>query len=181
MKSQILNLKSIVLVLGFSFIATLVLSFPTGAPAGKTGSPADVAVCNACHSATVKSQPGMITSNAVGGEYIPGKTYTITASASGSASVKRIGFEISPQDKQGKLLGKMVITNSDETKFVGDNNKYITHTDKGSKASGKKTWSFNWIAPAKGTGTVVFYAAFMVSEKSQLVYKSTLELKEKLN
>jgi hypothetical protein len=181
MKSKILNLKSIVLFILFSVIATMVLSYPGGAPAGKTGSPADVSLCTSCHDASVKTQTGMISSNAAGNEYIPGKTYTITATASGSASVKRIGFEVSPQDKTGKLLGKLILTNTIDTKFSGTDGKYVTHTNKGSQVNGKKTWSFNWVAPAKGTGTVVFYGAFLVSEKLQLVYRSTLELKEKTN
>ncbi len=181
MKSKILNLKSVLLLLAFLTIATIVMSYPGGAPAAKTGSPADVALCTSCHNATVKTQPGMITSNATGNEYVPGKTYTISATASGSASVKRIGFEVSPQNKTGKLLGKLIITNSVDTKFSGTEEKYITHTNKGSQVNGKKTWSFNWVAPAKGTGTVTFYGAFMVSEKAQIVYKSTLELKEKTN
>jgi len=149
-----------------------------GAPAGKTGSPSDAKTCMACHNATLKTQEGMITSDAVNNLYEPGKTYTIKASAKGTAGVKRIGFEISPQNPSGELTGTLIPTNTDETKLIGKG-KYITHTDQGSTAKGSKNWSFNWKAPQAGSGTVNFYGAFMVSETSQLVFTSTLSLKEK--
>lgn len=153
-------------------------SHSAGAPAGKTGSPSDAKTCLACHDATLKTQEGMITSDVVNNLYEPGKTYTIKASAKGTAGVKRIGFEISPQNLSGKLMGTLILTNADETKIIGKG-KYITHTGKGSTAKGSKNWSFNWKAPQAGSGTVNFYGAFMVSETSQLVFTSTLSLKEK--
>ena len=169
----------IITVLFITGIANLKLfSHSAGAPAGKTGSPSDAKTCMACHNATLKTQDGMITSNAAGNSYEPGKTYTITASAKGTAGVKRIGFEISPQNASGALMGTLILTNTDETKLIGKG-KYITHTSKGSTAAGSKKWSFNWKAPQAGSGNVTFYGAFMVSETSQLVFTSTLTLKEK--
>lgn len=166
-------------VLFIAGVANLKLfSHSAGAPAGKTGSTSDAKTCMACHNATLKTQEGMITSDAAGNMYEPGKTYTINAAAKGTATVKRIGFEISPQNPSGLLMGTIIPTNTDETKLIGKG-KYITHTDKGSTAKGSKNWSFNWKAPQAGSGTVTFYGAFMVSETSQLVYTSTLSLKEK--
>jgi len=158
---------------------SMIIPYPKGAPAGNTGSPADGNTCASCHKVTQKEKVGMIKINAPDNEYIPGKTYTITASASGSSYVKRIGFEISPQSKEGKLLGKLIVTNASETKLIGADDKYITHTSAGSQANGSKIWQFNWEAPPKGTGNVIFYGAFMVSEKNQIVYTSTLGLTEK--
>jgi hypothetical protein len=160
------------------FLSLQLFSYPGGAPAGKTGSPSDAKTCMACHNATLKTQDGMITSDAVSNFYEPGKTYTIKASAKGSSGVRRIGFEISPQNTSGKLVGTLVLTNTDETKLIGKG-KYITHTDKGSTAQGSKDWTFSWKAPQAGSGDVTFYGAFMVSESSQLVFTSTLLLKEK--
>jgi hypothetical protein len=44
--------------------------------------------------------------------------------------------------------------------------KYITHKTAGTSGSGTITWSFNWTAPAKGTGTVTFYGAFNIANNS---------------
>lgn len=169
----------ITLVFAVGFLSIQLFSYPGGAPAAKTGSPADVKTCLACHSATLKTKEGMITSNATDNKYVPGEVYTITATASGSAGTSRIGFEISPQNPSGKLLGELILTNSNETKLLSKG-KYITHTNQGSLASGgKKSWSFKWKAPAAGTGDVTLYGCFLVSESSQLVFTSQLVLKEK--
>lgn len=167
----------ILIVAGFS---TRLFSFPGGAPAARTGSPADVKTCTACHSATVIKKEGMITTNAADNFYVPGQSYTITASASGTSNAKKIGFEVSPQSATGALMGQMSLINKEETQLVGKG-KYITHTAKGCQASGSKSWSFKWVAPAAGSGDVTFYGAFLISDLAQLVFTSSLTLKEKTN
>ncbi|HNZ43269.1 MAG TPA: Reeler domain-containing protein [Bacteroidales bacterium] len=178
MRTKTIFLIVITTLFAVGFFSLQLFSYPGGAPAAKTGSPADAKTCMACHKATLKKQEGMITSDAENNMYEPGKTYTIQAAAKGSANTVRIGFEVSPQNAAGELLGTLILTNPDETKLIGKG-KYITHTDQGSRAQGSKKWSFNWKAPAAGTGDVTFYGSFMVSESSQLVYTSTLTLKEK--
>jgi len=175
-KTTVLVFITTLFVVGF--FSLQLFSYPGGAPAAKTGSPADVKTCMACHNATLKKQEGMITSDAVSNVYEPGKTYTIKATVSGSAGVQRIGFEVSPQNVSGTLMGKLILTDSDRTKLIGKG-KYITHSEKGSRAEGSNSWSFKWQAPAAGSGDVTFYGAFMVSEASQVVFTSTLALKEK--
>lgn len=145
---------------GFSNVA--------GAPAGRTGSPFDGGLtCNVsgCHTGfPVGTRPGWITSNIPGTGYVGGQTYTITATAVSSTSCVRFGFEISPQTSTGATAGTVVVTNTTNTKLASSpNTRWITHTLTGSSAAstpGTKTWSFNWTAPASGTGTVTFYGAF---------------------
>jgi len=132
-------------------------SYSGGPPAGKTGSPADGATCAGCHSgATVPFTAGLITSTIPGTGYVPGATYTITGTIIRPGHTK-FGFEISPQNSVGTKLGSIAITSS-QTQIVGL--KYITHTSSGTSGSGSKSWSFNWVAPAAGTGVVTFYGAF---------------------
>lgn len=175
-KSAIVIFITVLFVTGV--VSLQLFSHSGGSPAGKTGSPADAKTCMACHDATLKTQEGMITCNAADNFYEPGKIYIIKASAKGTAGVKRIGFEISPQSPSGVLMGTLILANTDETQLTGKG-KYITHTDQGSTAKGSKTWLFNWKAPQAGSGTVNFYGAFMISETSQLVFTSTLTLQEK--
>ena len=138
-----------------------VYSNENGAPNAVTGSPGDnskTCAKSGCHTGNaVVSVPGIITSNIPPGGYVPGTTYTITATCSQSG-INKWGFEISPQDNTGNLLGQLVITNTTQTKIV--NTKYVTHKTAGSSGSGSKTWSFNWVAPAAGTGDVTFYGSF---------------------
>lgn len=150
-----------------------VYSNRAGAPAGRTGSPFDNAgvACNAggCHTGNpVTNVSGWITSTIPGIGYAPLSTYTITATAT-STGLVRFGFEISPQTSTGLLAGTNVITDATNTRFAPTNNpKYVTQTTTGSSASpsGSKTWTFDWIAPAAGTGTVTFYGAFNCANNS---------------
>lgn len=151
-------------------------SFSSGAPTAKTGSPGDGSTCTSCHAGTASAQTGWITSNIPAGGYIPGTTYTITATATQTACTK-FGFEISPQNASGTLLGTLIATNTTQTQLIGSG-KYITHTSGGTSAvGGTKTWTFDWTAPT--ASTVTFYGAFNGSNSSgssagDIIYNSNL-------
>lgn len=138
----------------------------SGAPSGRTGSPGDGATCNNgnCHSgAAPTDHVAAITSDVPVDGYIPGNTYTITATATKSG-VTEVGFQISPQNASGTKLGSFVTPLPAGTQFANPNtggaNKYVTHTSSGTASTGTKTWTVQWTAPAAGTGTVTFYGAF---------------------
>jgi len=132
------------------------LRYPSGSPGGYTGSPGDGKDCTSCHGGTSSPVIGWITSDVPPGGYIPGESYTITVTVSGNG---RKGFEVSPQDPDGNLLG--VLTSGPGTKLV-NGNAAVTQTS--SSTSNPKTWTFEWIAPDAGTGKVNFYGAFTVNE-----------------
>lgn len=136
-----------------------------GAPAGNTGSPFDNKTCarSGCHPGTASFVSGIISSNVPPTGYIPGSTYTITCSCSQSG-INRWGFEVSPMNPAGALQGNLLITNVDSTKITSS--KYVTHTLKGTQGVGAKTWSFNWVAPLAGSGSVTFYGAFNYSNSN---------------
>lgn len=140
-----------------------VTSNPSGAPGGVTGSPSDGQTCwkSGCHSGTAPvAQTGLISTNIPADGYIAGNTYTITISAT-EQGISRWGFEASPQSSSGALMGTPVITNSTETKLVSS--KYVTHKTAGNSGSNGRTWTFDWIAPTAGSGTVNFYACVMAA------------------
>ncbi|MBL7890623.1 MAG: T9SS type A sorting domain-containing protein [Bacteroidia bacterium] len=136
----------------------------SGAPVAKTGSPGDGANCTQCHSGTPTTQAGLITSTIPGAGYTPGQTYTITASIVSNPTVK-FGFEVSPQNTAGTQMGTLIVTNSTETQLVGSG-KYITHKTAGTAGTGSRTWTFDWTAPAAGSGAVTFYGAFNKTNNS---------------
>ncbi len=145
--------------LAFAIIASVVLLsgfaafYPSGAPAGYTGSPGDGSNCSSCHGAAATTTAGWITSDIPAAGYTPGQAYQITATNNMAGSGK-YGYEISPQNSTGTLLG--TLTTGTNSKLVGSG-KYITHS---SASSSTKTWTFSWTAPAAGTGSVTFYGAF---------------------
>jgi len=134
-----------------------------GAPAGTCGDPASgFATCKGCHISSFgpSFQTGWITSNVPPTGYIPGNTYTVTATITRPGHAK-FGFQASPQNSAGTLLGTLS-TISGGTQLVGTG-KYVTHTNTGTSGSGTRTWNFGWTAPSSGTGLVTFYGAFNAS------------------
>lgn len=146
------------------------IMYPTGAPAAKTGSPGDGANCTECHGGTATTTAGQITSNIPASGYVPGTTYQITAT-NPLTNAGKMGFEVSPQNVAGNLLGTLVAGTGSQ--LVGSN-KYVTHLQANTTTN---TWTFGWIAPAAGTGTVTFYGAF-ARNKPGPVTKSTLVVQE---
>jgi hypothetical protein len=143
-------------------------SYPGGAPAGYTGSPGDGQNCTACHGGSASTVAGWITSNIPPAGYTPGSTYTITATALGSGTK---GFEVSPQDPAGNLLGTLTAGTGNHLTGSG---KYVTQSS--GVNSDPATWTFTWKAPAAGTGNVTFYGAFAISKS--ITKLSTLEVGE---
>lgn len=152
-----------------------------GTEPGYTGSPGDTLKnCTACHGGKAYNEVGWIKSNIPESGYIPGAKYRIEATGYG-VTHNRFGFLISPQAINGNLLGTLELTDTVKTKLVG-NNKYITYTQYGVDGLDSATWYFNWIAPATGTGDVVFYGGFNSNQDGHkggdITHLSTLRVKE---
>ena len=156
-----------------------------GAPAGHAGDPAGGnKTCNTtgCHTGpAVVTQTGWITSNIPAAGYVPGTTYTLTATVTDPGHTK-FGFQVSPQSATGVPLGTLTST-STQTTLAGTSVQYINQNNTGTAGVGSKTWSFNWTAPAAGSGSVNFYGAFNSTNSSgnasgDTIYKSVLTVNE---
>jgi len=166
---KVTHLPLILAVVGIITLTASVLT-PNGAPPAKTGSPGDGSNCTECHGGTATTTPGLITSNIPSGGYVPGTTYQITATNTLTGAGK-YGFEVSPQNVAGTLLGTLIAGSGSQ--LVGSN-KYVTHLSANTTTN---TWTFGWVAPSAGTGTVTFYGAF-AKGKPGPVTKSTLVVQE---
>jgi hypothetical protein len=164
-----LSFICIITAITLSLFSNSANSYPEGAPAGNTGSPADGTTCSqsGCHNGTPVTQAGIITSDVPSSGYKPGNTYNITVSLTGSG---KKGFQVSPQDISGNVFGSLIAGLG--TKIVGT--KYITHTAE--KTANSSSWTFQWIAPAAGKGAVTFYGAFAITRNA--TKKSTLIILE---
>jgi hypothetical protein len=127
-----------------------------GAPAGYTNSPADGQNCSHCMGGTATSVTNWITSDIPSDGYVPGTTYTFTLTATGTG---KKGFQISPQDLNGNLIGTLIPGTGN--KLIGSG-KYLTHSS--SPSGNPSSWNFQWTAPAGGAGAVTFYASFAVTK-----------------
>ncbi len=182
MKKVLFAITIIVSIIVFSYQNNDVHSSTSGAPAGRSGSPADNGNCTSCHAGTAisNSPNAVITSTIPSTGYVPGQTYTITGTVLGTGLVK-FGFEISPQAINGTYRGTMVVTDAPNTQITGT--KYITHKTAGTAGSGSRSWSFNWVAPAANTGDFSFYGAFNAtnnqgSSTGDIIYLATLPVVE---
>ena len=144
--------------ISLAIILMSALSNSTHSPGGKTGSIADGANCTACHTGTTQTATSWISSNIPAGGYIPGTVYTITLAGTHSG-VAKFGFEITAEDASNAKIGVFTITNTAETELANMSHA-VTHTSNGTTPSNdSKSWSFDWTAPATGSGGITFYAA----------------------
>ena len=153
---------SICIGLSIFFYPTTSNSNASGSPGGKTGSPTDGTSCTGCHYAGVGTGATIIT-NIPSSGYVPNQVYTITANINQSG-INKFGFEITAEEANfgSAKKGSFLVTNSNETKFV-NNNDAITHKAGGTSGSNSKSWSMDWEAPNTGTGAVTFYGSFMAA------------------
>jgi hypothetical protein len=174
----VLSLTSAIIIAA-SAITFTSYSYNSGSPEACTGSPADKGTCAKpeCHKGTASFKAGLITSTIPVAGYTAGQVYTVTAKVTGAANAKKFGFQVSPQNSTGKVLGTMTTVNTTETKLT-NKGKYICHKDLGTDGKGSKTWTFKWTAPAAGTGKVTFYGCFLIGGKPEIMYTSKLEIKE---
>jgi hypothetical protein len=161
MKHTITFIAIILFTLGLTHS---VISYPEGAPSGYANDvSSNYRTCaqSGCHTGItpVTAANATITSNIPSTGYVPGQTYTFTAAMQSART--RFGFEASTQDSLGNYKGTMVVTNSTKTKITGT--KYITHTQSGNTQS---SWSWNWVAPALGSGPVKVTGALMAANNN---------------
>jgi len=183
MKKRLLTLGAVMAMVVLLLSTTNTIGYLTGAPSGKANDPSSGnSNCTSCHSgtATTNATIANITTNIPATGYVPGTTYTITANVT-YAGKTRFGFEVSPQNSAGVQKGTITITDPTNTKIVST--KYVTHTSAGNTGTGARSWSFNWTAPAAGTGAVTFYGSLLAannngSESGDLTYLTSTTVME---
>lgn len=137
-----------------------------GGNSGSVGDGGTTCAQSFCHddaSPQFNSGLGSISTSIPASGYVPGQTYTITASINKSGHNK-FGFELTSETPTGTKTGMLSSTSSStQTTNGGD---AITHTSSGNSGSGGRSWSMDWQAPSAGTGEVVFWAAFNVTNSN---------------
>jgi hypothetical protein len=133
-------------------IIYLFMFYSSGAPAGYTGSHGEGRNCSACHSGGNYTASVDISHNIPASGYVPGTTYQITVSVNSNAV--RHGFEMTSENDSHNRTGTFQSTDGNTQTL--SNNQYISHTSSGTS---RTSWSFNWTAPAAGTGNVGLYVS----------------------
>ena len=171
-----------------SLIGTIILTSATvilqdKGIAGYTGSPGET-TCTNCHnsfqlntgggSITISTTPSL-TSN----QFVPSTTYTVMVTvAKTSHSLFGLGVEI--LNSSNTNAGTLAIINSASTQLKSSGVKTnVVHQLNGGAATGSKTFSFRWTAPASGNATI--YASGVAANSdggtsSDYVYNTSLPL-----
>ncbi|MFZ4798283.1 MAG: choice-of-anchor V domain-containing protein [Bacteroidia bacterium] len=147
------------LILPMVFINNGINSSPTGTPGARTGSPGDgggTCFTSGCHSGSPTEAVGILSTNVPTEGYTPNTAYTVTVTLTGTGNK---GFQVSPQSPTGALLG--TLASGVGNWVIG---KFVTHSTPKNIATA--IWTFQWTAPAKGTGDVNFYGAFAITRNT---------------
>jgi hypothetical protein len=142
----------------FILIAGLIIYQTTDASsngrAGRTGG-AGESSCSSCHGGSNANGSVAISSNIPAIGYTPGTTYTMTVTVTYPGRTC-FGVDVISLNAANTSTGTMIITDATYTKtsVSGGRTNLVQKTP---KSTG--TFSFNWTAPAKGTGNVTFYYA----------------------
>jgi hypothetical protein len=142
-----------------------VQAFSSGPPPGHTNAPGEVN-CTSCHSSfPLNSGEGSVTINGLPLNYAPGQEISLSVTTNQPDGF-RYGFQLTAIDSTGAQAGTLVLTDTANTQLRtgtvdGDLRQYIEQTFDGAAPVefDKRTWTFNWVAPASNVGPVTFYAA----------------------
>lgn len=154
-------------------VALIFMSNSGGANAGVSGSMGDGgAKCTGCHTDAIDANPfkttlsitdaQIISTNIPAEGYEPLQTYQITIGSNGqniAVVASKYGFQLAAENSLGTKKGTFVAGSG--TKLAGSN---ITHN--GAFIGATPQWVFNWTAPAKATGNVVFTTAIIAANGS---------------
>jgi hypothetical protein len=133
---------------------------------GKTGSPGENA-CNQCHNTNaINSGGGSVVISIPGlsnGAYMPGQTYTVNVTVKKTGSAK-FGFGFEALLPSGANAGVISTTNSTNAKSLtatvsGNARTNAVHKQPNHFGTDSMVFSFDWTAPAAGTGNITMYAA----------------------
>jgi Reeler domain len=131
--------------------------------------------CSSCHGSSGPYPTlGLISSTIPAGGYTPGTIYSVTA-AYGNSTGTSYGFEVSAKKASGTAIPSAfaVPAGNNTVQLKGTND--ITHTNIGHTwASHTASWTFDWTAPAAGSGAVTFYGAFIIGNGGGSSGDSTL-------
>lgn len=146
--------------IGLIAVSSTIIAFSSVPPSGRTGSPSDQSNCSGCHGGNpVLNLQDVIQTDIPESGYVPGETYSINISSGAErAGAQRYGFQLSPQDSEGALVGTLT---SESGQTVSNDGKYISHN--GAQATVSPSWTFSWTAPEAGAGNFTFYLSVVAA------------------
>ena len=179
---------TLVLITGMYMLSSLpATSKKSSPPAGNCGDPLTNVTCakSGCHSgsAIVNDSKFTITLDGqplAGFSYVPGTTYAMNVVVDNGGTSPIYGFQLCALKAGNATAGTLAVTNISNTKVSTLSGiQYMGHN----AANANNNWTFNWTAPAAGTGNVTFYYSGVSgngnnSDSGDMIYKSSATISE---
>lgn len=158
MKKQILLIAALVLMGSVFLNRTDGHTYSNNAPANRTGAPGHQE-CSGCHGniSPMISNIGFLDPTGAM-EYVPGTTYDMEVTI-GAPTQNIYGFSMVSWDANNSSVGTWIASGSNTN--VDGSGEYIEHQMAPSNQGSNFTYTFQWTAPAAGTGDVTFYAGMV--------------------
>ena len=122
-----------------------------GPPTGYAYNAPNYNNCTVCHSGTPNSGDGSVEFVNLPNEYVPGETYSIGVTVTGSNS-RGYGFQATAMSGDQFAGNFSLNSNSENLELNGGFIQHSSRTDSG-------IWYFNWDAPEEVTETITFSAS----------------------
>jgi len=157
------------LIIGFYgslLIGILFLAFSANPPDGHTGAPGD-SLCSACHNTPPASVQGVISLTGLPATVTHNTTYTLTLTSTvtmGSAATA--GFQLVALNASNQNVGNLTANSPDVGTDITGGREYVEHRGDKAIVGGTVSWSFDWTAPASGSGAITMYAASNLTNNS---------------
>jgi hypothetical protein len=147
-------------VFGLIAFAGLNLNDASGRKGAYAGAPGDL-TCTDCHSDVAHDVNGSVTLSGAPANFTAGTSYPLTLTLT-DASGTTGGFQIvATNNAVGNNAMYGTFTPGGGTKIAsttGSSPLRLTHSGPQAFAAGKVSWTFNWVAPATGSGVRFYFA-----------------------
>lgn len=167
------------MVSAICFVSLSVFTSSSNPPAANAGEPTGTN-CTSCHSGSPVTSGTSWSAIALTGlpanGYVPGTTYILTLNGSTAATSKN-GFQLTALTSSNAMAGTL-IAGTGTAISTQSGRSYVSHS-----GSNGASWSFNWTAPASGTGVVTFYTSYNATNSNSatsgdIVYTKTFTLSQ---
>jgi uncharacterized protein (TIGR03437 family) len=164
-------------------IPVLLFGYAEGPPDSVSGAPGEN-TCTKCHGGSPNIGKGGVSITLPGASYVPNQTYPVQVTVS-DPNAFRWGFELTVRPDGSPLIeaGTLASTDGMTQTISVDALQWIEHTVQGTRLGTRQaaSFQFDWVAPAAGKGTIVFYAASVAANgdgtsAGDMVYVNSLKV-----
>lgn len=152
------------------------MAFLDRPPSGFTGGFGEP-TCYQCHfDGTLNAPGGTVAVEGLPEAYVPGKTYPLVLRVARKA-LRNGGFQLTAREQETSAQAGLLTTTDDRTAVTEAKGiTYLSHTRIGTATSTPDSirWAFEWTAPKKAAGPVVFHLVANAGDGDESQFGDTI-------